>query len=149
MAEGRDDKGKFTEKNLYAQVYNDNQGRPSLYEDPQDVVEKGVEFFEWCLWARKGKLTSAGLRLWLGMSKTSYHNYSKKPDFMNALSYLETVLEDFNELKLGWAGSTQGAIFWLKNKAGWKDETDQNINQIVTEVKPQIIKDSPPLENKE
>ena len=147
--EGRDSKGKFTEKNLYAQVYTERQGRPRHYTDQADMIEKGVEFFEWCLWARKGKLTSAGLRLYLGMSKSSYHDYSKNSDFSDALSYLETTLEDYNELKLGWAGSTQGAIFWLKNKAGWKDETDQNINQIVTEVKTTTISGTPPLENKE
>jgi len=131
--EGRDEKGRFTEKNLYAQVYNDRQGRPRLYNDPADLIEKGVEFFEWCLWARKGKLTSAGLRLYLGMSKSTYHEYRKNPDFSDALDYLETTLEDYNELKLGWAGSTQGAIFWLKNKAGWTDE--QTVNQNVTEFK--------------
>jgi len=147
--EGRDEKGRFTEKNLYAQVYNERQGRPRLYDDPADLIEKGVEFFEWCLWARKGKLTSAGLRLYIGLTRTSYHNYSKNPDFMNALDYLETTLEDYNELKLGWAGSTQGAIFWLKNKAGWKDESDQNINTTVTELKVEVDKNSPPLEDKE
>lgn len=68
---------------------------------------------------------------------------------MNALDYLETTLEDYNELKLGWAGSTQGAIFWLKNKAGWKDESDQNINTTVTELKVEVDKNSPPLEDKE
>lgn len=149
MAAGRDENGKFTEKNLYAQVYSERQGRPLAYETAEDIIEKGFEFFEWCQWSRKGKITSAGLRMYLGISRKTYHNYSKRPDFLHAITYLEDTLEDFNELKLGWAGSTQGAIFWLKNKAGWKDETDQNINQIVTEVKPQIIKDSPPLANGE
>ena len=149
MAEGRDDKGKFTEKNLYAQVYSERQGRPLAYKTPEDLIEKGFEFFEWCQWARKGKITSAGLRMYLGISRKTYHNYSKRADFLHALTYLEDTLEDFNELKLGWAGSTQGAIFWLKNKAGWKDETDQNINSIVTEIKTTTITGTPPLEDKE
>ena len=130
--EGRDSKGKFTEGNLYAQVYNETQGRPRIFSDPQDLIEEGFNFFEWCNQKRKGKITSSGLRLWLGMTRKNWHDYKKHPDFCNAIEYLETVLEDFNELKLGWAGSTQGAIFWLKNKAGWKDEVEQNVNQTIT-----------------
>jgi hypothetical protein len=46
---------------------------------------------------------------------------------------LDLILEDYFERKLQWAGSTQGAIFWLKNKAGWRDETtqNQNVSQVV------------------
>jgi len=144
--EGRNDKVQFTEKNLYAQVYTERQGKPLLYESPSDLIEKGFEFFEWCLWARKGKLTSAGLRLYLGLSRQSYHNYRNRPDFFDALDYLETTLEDYNELKLGWAGSTQGAIFWLKNKAGWTDES--TVNQNVTEYKTKWAEEDKAGDNK-
>lgn len=147
--EGRDEKGRFTEKNLYAQVYTERQGRPMLYKTPEDLIEKGFEFFEWCNWARKGKITSAGLRLYLGLSRASYHEYSKRPDFFDALDYLETTLEDYNELKLGWAGSTAGAVFWLKNKAGWTDESTVNQNQVITELKVEQVKGTPKLEDKE
>lgn len=146
MSEGRDEKGRFTEKNLYAHVYSERQGRPKIYETPEDIIEKGFEFFEWCEWARKGKITSAGLRLYLGLTKSTYHDYSKRPEFSDAINYLETTLEDYNELKLGWAGSTQGAIFWLKNKAGWKDESQQKIDQTITEVKPEVISGTPKIE---
>jgi len=147
--EGRDEKGKFTEKNLYAHVYSERQGRPLAYETPDEIIEKGFEFFEWCQWARKGKITSAGLRLYLGISRKTYHNYSKRADFLHALTYLEDTLEDFNELKLGWAGSTQGAIFWLKNKAGWQDEIVNKVESIVTNVETKTITGTPPLEDKE
>ena len=55
----------------------------------------------------------------------------------------------WKEQKLYWGGTFQGSFVWLKNHGGYVDESSQNINQVVTEVKPQIIKDSPPLENKE
>ena len=148
--EGRDEKGRFTEGNLYAQVYNETQGRPRIFADPQDLIEKGFDFFEWCNQHRKGKITMAGLRLWLGMNKERWSKYSQETDFRDAIEYLTSVLEDYNELKLGWAGSTQGAIFWLKNKAGWRDETEQKVNQVVTTVTPKVIVgDAPPLENGE
>lgn len=45
---------------------------------------------------------------------------------------IESILEGDTEKKLMWAGSTQGAIFKLKNKHGWKDEViqNQNINNV-------------------
>lgn len=132
-SEDRDNNGRFKEKNLYAHVYSERQGRPRIYTDAQDLIEKGFEYFDWCEWARKGKLTYAGLKLYLGLADSTYKDYRKHPDFSAAITYLEQTLEDFNEIKLQWAGSTQGAIFSLKNKAGWKDEN--TVNQNVTEYK--------------
>jgi hypothetical protein len=67
------------------------------------------------------------------MNRTDWHNYKHNyPEYFNTISHIEEMLEASWEKKLSWAGSTQGAIFWLKNKAGWKDESTQtNINQQV------------------
>ena len=78
-----------------------------------------------------------------------WRTYKNRPEFSDAFDYLETTLEDYNELKLGWAGSTAGAVFWLKNKAGWTDETTQKNEVHIVEVKPEVVDGTPPLENKE
>lgn len=115
--EGRDEKGRFTDKNLWAQAFGMYGGRTAKYETPELLLEKGCEYFEWSDWARKGKYTQAGLRMYIGFSRQNWLDYKKRAGFSDAISYLEHILEDYMELKLGWAGSTQGAVFWLTNRA--------------------------------
>lgn len=129
--EGRDEKGRFTEKNLWAYVKK-NVGRTRLYDTPEELLEKGLEFYDWCDETRRGKYTEAGLRLWLGMTKKNWFDYKHNPKFVTAIDILESLFEDDLEQKLMWVGSTQGAIFKLKNKHGWKDEQhNTNINTTI------------------
>lgn len=129
--EGRDEKGKFVLKNLY-HLLAERAGRPLKMPTPQELAAKTVEYFEWSDQMDKGKYTFAGLRMYIGFSRENWREYKQKPEFVDTMNHIESVLEDFFEKKLQWAGSTQGAIFWLKNKAGWKDESTQtNINQQV------------------
>lgn len=127
--DGKDQKGKFVAKNLY-HLLRSRTGRTPFYETPEELASKIMEYFEWSDENDKGKYTSAGLRFYAGLTRSNWYQYKQKPDFCDTLDHIETILEDFYEKKLQWAGSTQGAIFWLKNKAGWKDESTQtNINQ--------------------
>lgn len=146
--EGRDENGKFIEKNLFY-LLRERIGRPPMFEKPEELALKVIEYFQWSEKYDKGKYTYAGLRLFCGLTRSLLSDYRKKPDFNDTIEHIETVLEDYYEKKLGWAGSTQGAIFWLKNKAGWKDEITQNQNQTVTTVQPSIISGSPKLANDE
>lgn len=146
--EGKDENGKFIIKNMY-HLMRERVGRKPIFETPEELAEKVVEYFEWSDQCDKGKYTSAGLRLFIGFTRSNWHQYKNKPDFCDTLDHIETILEDFMEKKLQWAGSTQGAIFWLKNKAGWTDESTINNNNTITEVKVEVDKNSPPLEDKE
>jgi hypothetical protein len=129
--EGRDEKGKFTIRNMY-HLMRERVGCPLKFDSPEALAEKAVEYFEWSDECDKGKYTSAGLRLYIGATRQTWHNYKNRPDFFDTIDHIETILEDFNEKKLQWAGSTQGAIFWLKNKASWKDEStvNENVNNV-------------------
>jgi hypothetical protein len=131
--EGRDENGKFTEKNLWAYVKK-NSGRPMNFDTPQALLSKALEYFEWSSEVDKGKFTLAGLRVYIGFNRSTWHDYKVRPEFSYTMNLIEEMLEDFYEKKLGWAGSTQGAIFWLKNKAGWKDEITNNNNDVVRHV---------------
>jgi hypothetical protein len=146
--EGRDENGKFTEKNLFY-LLRTNIGRTPHFKTPHEMAEKAILYFEWSNKYDKGKYTYGGIRLFCNITRSTLSDYRKKPDFSDTIEHIETVLEDYYEKKLGWAGSTQGAIFWLKNKAGWKDEITQNQNQTVTTVQPSIISGSPKLANDE
>jgi HD-GYP domain-containing protein (c-di-GMP phosphodiesterase class II) len=132
--EGRDEKGKFTAKNAWQMVReNYNGGRPRIYNTPDELIETAMEYFEWADETQKGKYAEAHLRLHLKFyNRTSWKEYKDNPLFSNAIYIIESILEGDNEQKLMWAGSTQGAIFKLKNKHNWKDESTQNnINQSV------------------
>jgi hypothetical protein len=120
--EGRDEKGRFTEKNIWS-VMRKNVGQPKKIPTPEELAYKALEYFDWCSEVDKGKFAFAELRLYVGMNRTDWHNYKHNyPEYFNTICHIEEMLEASWEKKLTWAGSTQGAIFWLKNKAGWKDE---------------------------
>lgn len=128
MEEGRDEKGRFTERNLWS-IMKKRVGKPKIYPTPEELAFKAIEYMEWATTCDKGKFTFAGLRFYVGFSRQDWHNYKNKyPEYFDTMNQIETMLEDYWEKKLGWGGSTQGAIFWLKNKAGWKDESTVNEN---------------------
>jgi hypothetical protein len=146
--EGRDENGKFIHKNLW-HLMRSRIGQPKKFLTPEELASKGLDYFEWVA-ETKQKITFAGLKLYVGMNRSDWHNYKQNyPDYFDTMNHIELLLEAEWEGKLGWAGSTQGAIFWLKNKAGWKDEITQNQNQTVTTVQPSIISGSPKLANDE
>jgi hypothetical protein len=134
MQEGRDEKGRFTEKNLWAYVKK-NVGKPPKYSTAEELLDKALEYFSWCDDVRKSKYNEAHLRMWLGFTRKNWHDYKKHPDYCNTMDFIESYMEGETEDKLMWAGSTQGAIFKLKNKYGWSDVTHQEVNQKITDVR--------------
>jgi DNA-packaging protein gp3 len=123
--EGRDEKGRFTEKNLWS-IARKRVGQPKKYPTPEELAFTALEYFDWCA-ATKNKITMAGLRVYVNFSRQDWLNYKTNyPDYFDTMNTIELLLEAEWEAKLGWAGSTQGAIFWLKNKAQWRDETTQH-----------------------
>ena len=131
MDELRDENGKYKHKALY-QVVRERVGRPKKYLTPEELSYKALEYFDWCA-QTKNKITFAGLRLWIDFTRETWSRYKtdeSHKEFRDTILHIEQMLEAEWESKLGWAGSTQGAIFWLKNKAGWKDQ--QDVNQTVT-----------------
>lgn len=124
--EGRDEKGRFTEKNLWAYVMKEHNGRPRIYNTPEELLQKALEYFQWADDTQKGKYAEAHLRLWLGFSRFNWRDYKNNPEFSYVIDIIDSYLEGDSEQRLMWAGSTQGAIFKLKNKHGWKDEQHNN-----------------------
>lgn len=152
--EGRDEKGRFTEGNLFC-LNGYKGGRPPIYDDPENMFDKIAEYLTWAD-AQKGKkskglYTLEGAALYLGFASVqSMYDYEKRnAEFSYVINRYRLFLADWNVQKLYWAGTTQGAIFWLKNKAEYKDEVIQQQHQTITEVKPVIKDSSEPLADKE
>ena len=159
MAEGRNDKGQFTANNLFS-LGLETSGRPPIYDNHEKMMDKVAEYLNYedslkrpdsYSKVGKGVYTLSGLALFCGFaSLQSLYDYEKRgTEFSYILNRFRLFMTHWNEQKLYWGGTFQGSFVWLKNHGGYVDESSQNINSVVTEVKPQIIKDSPPLENKE
>lgn len=145
---GRDkSNGQFTKGNLYHLIRTKTKDK--AYKTPEEFAEKVYEYFEWSKEHDKGKFTLAGLCLFVHLTKPTLKKYLQTEGYDEVVEKALLVLEDHNEKKLGWAGSTQGAIFWLKNKAGWQDEVIQNQINTITTVEPKVIDVGLPIHKSE
>lgn len=115
-----------------------NGGRPPLYETPEEMIEKAIEYFN--IETQKNgicKPTISGLTFHLGFdSRRSWYNYKERSkEFLYAINRMQTFIESCYEKNLH-GYSFAGSIFALKNINGeyWKDKTEQEVNQTVTNV---------------
>lgn len=89
-------------------------GRRLIWEDPQEMLEACVEYFEWVesnpLWESKPMIvqgevydapipkmramTLDGLSTFLGIARKSWDNYSDRPDFLPVVEFVESVIRD-------------------------------------------------------
>ena len=141
MAEGKDEKGRYTKGNLFA--LGNTGGRPPVFETPEEVSQKIAEYIEYedslkrpdsYSKAGKGIYTLSGASLYLGFASVqSMYDYEKKnTEFSYILHRYRNFLTHWNEQKLYWGGTFAGAQFWLKNFGGYKDESAQTVTQNIT-----------------
>ena len=82
----------------------------------------------------------AGLAYHLGVDRKTILNYEKESEFFQTVKKARQRLEDSVERRL-FAANATGAIFWLKNNAGYTDRqehdvTVRNLETILTESMP-------------
>lgn len=115
-----------------------NGGRPPMYDSPEEMWNKAVEFFE----ASKTstgvyKPTIEGLTFYLGFSsRQSLINYAKKNEvFLDTVDRMKQFIKACYEKNL-YSFTWAGASFALRNlgKEDWKDEITEHQNQTVTNV---------------
>jgi len=108
----------------------ENNGRPRLYNTPEELLEEAYNYFDASEKNDGGKVTMSGLRLWLGMTPSNWRDYKQNQDFSHAVLYLTEILKDFYEKKLAWAGSFAGGQYWLKCQGGdeWQDVDKKQID---------------------
>lgn len=135
-------------------------GRPPIFSHPEEILNKGIEYFIWIKgekevaadsagdlevkWKREPEPpTITGLTLFLGFeSRQSFYDYCEKGgDFSYALQRLRTMIECKYEQKLHGTTPT-GSIFALKNM-GWKDNmaNDITLNGSITAITGMQFKD--------
>ena len=159
--EGRDEKGRFTAGDLFHRfVKNWNGGKPPKYETPLELAQAISEYLEYedslkrpDSYSKQGKgvYTLSGCDLYLGFVSTgALHDYEKRdPLYSRVIKAFRLFMTDWNEKKIYWGGTFPGAKLWLTNFGGYLDEVTQNVNQTVTEVKPEVISGTPKIEEKE
>ena len=117
--------------NKFAEGLTTN-GRPPLYESPEEMQSKIEAYFEslivqtieddeCSIYVKNATIT--GLCLFLGFeSRQSFYDYETKDDFAYIIKRARMVIENNYEEGLNDKNCT-GAIFALKNM-GWKDKTE-------------------------
>ena len=116
--------GKIAKKN----------GRPLLFQTPEELEEKIDEYFKSC-WStdKKGMkhqirpYTMTGLAVGLGTNRRALLNYKYREKFLPTIKKALAVCENYAEERLYSNSQVAGPIFCLKNNYGWKDQTEQNV----------------------
>ena len=155
--EGRDEKGRFTKGNLFS-LGLENSGRPPEYKEPEALANKIAEYLNYEDSLKrpdthsgqgKGIYTLSGCALFLGFAHVqSMYDYEKRTsEFSYVLNRFRLFMTHWNEQKLYWGGTFPAANFWLKNWGGYTYE--QSINQRIQVSEVEVIKTTPPLEDKE
>jgi hypothetical protein len=110
-------------------------GRPVLYKTDNELSDRIEEYFETSAYMGEGDNkvfvpTVSGLAYHLGMATETLRDYGTKDEFSATVKRAKQRIEMSLEQRL--AGNTvAGTIFNLKNNFGWKDKTEQDINQVV------------------
>ena len=85
-------------------------------------------------------ITLTGLLINIGLSKSTFYEYKKLPEYADAAEFAALMVEHSYEVSLKHRGNA-GDIFALKN-FGWKDSTEQNINaKVNAEVEVKTVED--------
>lgn len=113
-------------------------GRPPKFQTPEDLTALAEEYFDLC--DKENPPTVNGLCLWLDICRDTLWEYSKKPDFSDAVKRVRMQLEAAWESRLA-GNNVAGTIFWLKNQ-GWSDKTEQavTVDATVSTVERRIVR---------
>lgn len=155
--EGRDEKGKFTAGNLFHMwVKKFAGGRYPKYETALDLAEAISKYLDFedeqkrpdtYSGQGKGIYTLSGCALHLGfVSRDALQEYEKRdPLFSDVVKAFRLFMTDWNEKKIYWGGTFNGAKLWLTNFGGYLEEVTQHLKQTITEVKPEVMGGTPPI----
>ena len=109
----------MAKKNIF-ELGLSKEGKPPIYDSPEDFQSKVIEYFESLGEDGKPKITD--MALFLGFaSRQSIYDYKEKPDYSYIIKRACMVIESYYEGRLS-ENSPTGAIFALKNM-GWIDKS--------------------------
>lgn len=97
--------------------------RPRIYNDESELDQAIADYFNFCTESEKIP-TMSGLALNLGFaSRQSLNDYEKDDRFSYLIKRARLAIENLWEQMLVKQSCT-GAIFWLKNHAGYTDKQE-------------------------
>lgn len=105
-------------------------GRPPKYATVEAMEAACEAYFAECK-AHKLPLTVAGLCVALNLSRQGLCEYGDKPLFSDLVKRVKLRIEADVEARLFGPNAT-GAIFWLKNHAGYMDKQSHDLNHKLT-----------------
>lgn len=100
-------------------------GRPLKFDNVEDMRGKIDLYFAECIKELEPP-TIAGLAYALDICTHTLRNYEKDDQFFTTIKRAKQLVEISWEKQLRHGGS--GAIFWLKNNAGWKDKSEKELS---------------------
>lgn len=103
-------------------------GRPPKFESVEQLESLIESYFINCD-QEKRPYTITGLALWLDTSRETLINYEEKEQYFDTIKRAKSRCENWvEEGALMNRVNATSAIFNLKNNYGWKDKTEQDIN---------------------
>lgn len=97
--------------------------RPPKHNDPADFQKLIDQYFDTTC-----EPTVSGLALHLDLTMQGLREYGRKEEFADIVEIAKQRVQHNVEHKLIYGqGNATGAIFWLKNHAGYSDQKDVNL----------------------
>lgn len=94
-------------------------GRPLKIDNAKELEKLVNEYFDK---TEEQKITITGLCLYLGLTKETFYEYARRPEYKQILDRARLMVENSYEMSLRENGRT-GDIFALKN-FGWVDRQE-------------------------
>ncbi len=127
-------------------------GAPLKYT-PEEFEKKIVEYFEAVDEENKKRklqrftgeklkpYTLSGICVFLDISRETWREYGKRPEFATSIQRAKTIVENYvEEGLLNGSINAIGGIFNLKNNFGWVDKIEVNTNTGNEQLTPEDIK---------
>ena len=100
-------------------------GRPPKFNTPEEMQQAIDQYFAQCN-ADNPPLIS-GLAYHLDMATESLRRYGENDEFSAIVKKAKQRIEISFEKNM-YGGQCTGSIFWLKNNAGYRDKTEQEVS---------------------
>lgn len=109
-------------RQIAAGVYGKLGGRPGAFSSPEELTQRIQEYMDFLMECKRFP-TNAGLAHWLGVSRDTLNEYSRKKGFSDVVAQFDNFSEDMWLQNLTRPNST-GTAFYLKNRFAYADTID-------------------------
>lgn len=100
-------------------------GRPPKFKTPEEMQQAIDQYFAQC--NDNNPPLISGLAYHLDMATESLRRYGENDEFSAVVKKAKQRIEISFERNM-YGGQCTGSIFWLKNNAGYRDKTEQELS---------------------